>query len=84
LNIISDQEKGLLVTILLNVEHKVCIRHFWKSLKKYYPGDFFEQKTWDATRAFSLTKLRRHMQALRIVSNTNILTIDWEGQVCLV
>lgn len=52
---ICDQDKGLHVAvseIIPEVEHRVCMRHFWKTFKKNYPGLQFEQVVKDASRFF--------------------------------
>lgn len=65
--VISNQDKGLHLAVskwLPNAEHRVCMRHYWKSFMKNFPGDLYEQTIWDAARSFSRTEFIRHMEKL--------------------
>lgn len=67
----SNQEKSLLeaMSILLpQAEHRVCMRHLWKAIKKEFPGEFYEQPVWDAARAYTTSQFKMHMHSLKQVS----------------
>jgi len=46
ITVISDQKKRLLEAVSLylsHTEHKIYMTHYWKNLKKNYPGDFMSK-----------------------------------------
>jgi hypothetical protein len=43
------------------VEHRECMRHLWKNMKKQYYGPLFAQNMWTATKSFTVDKYNYHM-----------------------
>jgi hypothetical protein len=56
--------KGLEVVVHMvfpGVEHRECMRHLWKNMKKHYKGSLFSQNMWTAAKTFISTKYNYHM-----------------------
>jgi hypothetical protein len=56
--------KGLEVVVHMvfpGVEHRECMRHLWKNMKKHYKGSLFSQNMWTAAKTFTSTKYNYHM-----------------------
>lgn len=43
------------------VEHRECMRHLWKNMKKHYSGSFFAQHMWAAAKSYTIEKYEYHM-----------------------
>jgi hypothetical protein len=55
--------KGLEVVVHMvfpGVEHRECMRHLWKNMKKHYKGSLFSQNMWTAAKTFTSTKYNYH------------------------
>ncbi|CAK8538622.1 unnamed protein product [Lathyrus sativus] len=69
---ISDQQKGLVLTILetsQHVEHRLCVKHLYGNLRKKYPGIFMNEALWRAARATTIPAWERamnHMKELNV------------------
>ncbi|CAK8536462.1 unnamed protein product [Lathyrus sativus] len=69
---ISDQQKGLVSTILetsQHVEHKLCVKHLYDNWRKKYPGIFMKEALSRAARATTIPAWERamnHMKELNI------------------
>lgn len=73
--VIFDQDKGLhaaVSEILPEAEHRVCMRHFWKTFKNNYPGLLFEQVVWDASMAFSFSE---YVRQIKILAKASMLAL---------
>ncbi|CAK8571344.1 unnamed protein product [Lathyrus sativus] len=69
---ISDQQKGLVPTILetnQHVEHRLCVKHLYGNWRKKYPRIFMKEALWWAARATTILGWERamnHMKELNI------------------
>ncbi|CAK8563502.1 unnamed protein product [Lathyrus sativus] len=69
---ISDQQKGLVPTILetsQHVEHRLCVKHLYGNWRKKYPGIFMKETLWRAARATTIPAWERamnHMKELNV------------------
>jgi hypothetical protein len=43
------------------VEHRECMRHLWKNMKKQYYDPLFVQNMWAAAKSFTVDKYNYHM-----------------------
>jgi hypothetical protein len=48
-------------TVYPGVEHRECMRHLWKNMKKQYYGPLFAQNMWAAAKSFTVDKYNYHM-----------------------
>jgi hypothetical protein len=46
------------------VEHRECMRHLWKNMKKNYYGPLFSQNMWAAAKYFTIEKYNYHMSKI--------------------
>ncbi|KAI0518929.1 hypothetical protein KFK09_006366 [Dendrobium nobile] len=71
---ISDMEKGLSEAIKLifpNAEHRVCMRHLWKNIKKYFrceDGNKLQNLVWTAANSYNLHDLQKKMEEIFKIS----------------
>ncbi|KAF0928694.1 hypothetical protein E2562_006117 [Oryza meyeriana var. granulata] len=58
----TDAGKGIegVVDDVYGVEHRECMRHLWKNMKKFH-GPLFVQNMWAAAKSFTLEKYTYHM-----------------------
>ena len=52
-------EKGIELTVAdvyPGVEHRECMRHLWKNMKKSYSGDLYGKNMWCAANSFTISK----------------------------
>ena len=46
------------------VEHRECLRHLWKNMKKKFHGPLFAQNMWAAAKSFTTEKFTYHMNKI--------------------
>ncbi|XP_020676059.1 uncharacterized protein LOC110095035 [Dendrobium catenatum] len=85
---ISDMEKGLgeaIKTVFPNAEHRVCMRHLWKNIKKLFRCDDshnLQKVVWTAANCFSLHEFNSKLQQIfnispQVHSYLTSLTCKW-------
>jgi transposase-like protein len=55
----TDAGKGIELTVAdvyPRVEHRECMRHLWKIMKKSYSGDLYGKNMWCAAKSFTISK----------------------------
>ncbi|XP_020676180.1 uncharacterized protein LOC114578331 [Dendrobium catenatum] len=76
LSFISDMEKGLgeaITEIYPAAEHRICIRHLWKNLKKNFhckEGHKIQNLVWAAAEAYTSTEYNDKLAELSVLSPT--------------
>ncbi|KAL0921330.1 hypothetical protein M5K25_008392 [Dendrobium thyrsiflorum] len=76
LSFISDMEKGLgeaIREIFPEVEHRVCIQHLWKNIKKKFrckDGQKMQGLVWGAANAYTNIDMKEKLSELSILSPT--------------
>ncbi|XP_062179417.1 uncharacterized protein LOC133884028 [Phragmites australis] len=53
--------EGAVDDVYPGVEHRECMRHLWKNMKKKYYGPLFAQNMWAAAKSFTIEKFNYHM-----------------------
>ncbi|XP_062186670.1 uncharacterized protein LOC133890252 [Phragmites australis] len=53
--------EGAVDDVYPGVEHRECMRHLWKNMKKKYYGPLFAQNMWAAAESFTIDKFNYHM-----------------------
>jgi len=54
-----DAGKGIeniMEDVYPGVEHRECMRHLWKNMKKSYSGDLYGKNMWCAAKSFTISK----------------------------
>ncbi|XP_062188868.1 uncharacterized protein LOC133892165 [Phragmites australis] len=60
----TDAGKGIEVVVddvYPGVEHRECMRHLWKNMKKKYYGPLFAKNMWATAKSFTIEKFNYHM-----------------------
>lgn len=60
----TDVDKGIgaaVNDVYPGVEHRECMRHLWKNLKKHYSSNLFNCNMWLAAKACTIEKFNYHM-----------------------
>ena len=60
-----DVGKGIEVVVedvYLGVEHRECMRHLWKNMKKSYSSTLYGKNMWAATKSFTTDKFNFFMR----------------------
>ncbi|KAI0497570.1 hypothetical protein KFK09_020802 [Dendrobium nobile] len=71
---ISDMEKGLgeaIKVVFPTAEHRVCMRHFWKNIKKFFrceDGHKLQKLVWKAANTFSQHNFNAYFEEIRSLS----------------
>ncbi|PKU61943.1 hypothetical protein MA16_Dca023140 [Dendrobium catenatum] len=85
---ISDMEKGLgeaIKVIFPKAEHRVCMRHLWKNIKKFFrceDGQKLQKLVWTAANCFSQHTFNANFEEIRklspgVYSYLSALTCKW-------
>ncbi|KAK1319551.1 hypothetical protein QJS10_CPB04g01220 [Acorus calamus] len=67
----SDRGKGLDDAVKQTfscAEHRACVRHLYKNLKRKYPGEFLERLVWSAARSYTVQRYTEYMRQIEEVS----------------
>jgi hypothetical protein len=51
--------------VYLGEEHRECMRHLWKNMKKHYYGPLFSQNMWATAKCFTIEKYNYHMGKIK-------------------
>jgi len=73
----TDAGKGIELAVgdvYPGVEHRECMRHLWKNMKKYFFGPLFAQNMWAAAKSFTSDKYNYHMGKIEEKSPD---ALDW-------
>jgi hypothetical protein len=64
--VVVGKGKEVVVDIMYpRVEHRECMRHSWKNMKKNYFGPLFSQNMWAATKTYSSERYNYHMSKIQ-------------------
>uniref|UniRef100_A0A0A9D158 SWIM-type domain-containing protein n=1 Tax=Arundo donax TaxID=35708 RepID=A0A0A9D158_ARUDO len=75
----SDAGKGIegaVDDVYPGVEHRECMRHLWKNMKKHYYGPLFAQNMWAAAKSFTNDKFKYHMGKIEEKSPNALVWLD--------
>ncbi|XP_052137384.1 uncharacterized protein LOC127755770 [Oryza glaberrima] len=56
--------EGAVDDVYQGVEHRECMRHLWKNMKKKFHGPLFAQNMWAAAKSFIIEKFTYHMNKI--------------------
>ncbi|XP_066392246.1 uncharacterized protein [Miscanthus floridulus] len=56
------------------VEHRECMRHLWKNMKKSYSGDLYGKNMWCAAKSFTILKFNYFLGK---IEEKDSKTIEW-------
>ena len=65
-NVVDDVYPG--------VEHRECMRHLWKNLKKSYSGDLYGKNMWCAAKSFTILKFNYFLDK---IEEKDSKAIEW-------
>lgn len=57
--------EGAVDDVYPGVEHRECMRHLWKNMKKKYHGTLFSQNMWGAAKSCTLQRYEYHMDKIK-------------------
>ena len=63
--IITDAGKGIeavVEDVYLGIEHRECMRHLWKNMKKSYTGTLYGKNMWAVAKSFTTDKFNFFMR----------------------
>ncbi|XP_039135693.1 uncharacterized protein LOC120273109 [Dioscorea cayenensis subsp. rotundata] len=73
----SDRQKGLeeaICRVYPSVEHRTCVRHMYKNLKKKFCGKSLRRSVWAAARSYTV---RGYNTAIEDIKSINIRAYNW-------
>lgn len=62
--------------VFSGVEHRECMRHLWKNMKKHYQGFLFSHNMWAAAKSFTIDKYNYHMGKIEKKSPDALAWLD--------
>jgi hypothetical protein len=73
----TDAGKGIELVVgdvYHGVEHRECMRHLWKNMKKHFVGPLFAQNMWAAAKSFTTDSYNYHIGKIEEKSHD---ALDW-------
>jgi transposase-like protein len=73
----TDAGKGIelaVCDVYHGVEHRECMRHLWKNMKKHFVGPLFVQNMWAAAKSFTSHRYNYHIGKIEEKSPD---ALDW-------
>ncbi len=68
--------EGAVDDVYPGLEHRECMRHLWKNMKKHYHGPLFAQNMWAAAKSFTIDKFNYHMAKIEEKSPDALAWLD--------